>query len=560
METSSSDRYAPSAESVVESSQPSPRKDHFNRGPYDQNETQSASQNEDPPATKKRKRAISTITHRSISNVQQSYRGGYHELFNDVVEEAASECALDESLPLESSLIGIVAWSSEEKNIFFSALARHGRNDLKAITDAIGTKSEPEVQAYLQILQDKLLEYARDDAQNLVKDTDIPAAYQISRKCGKQLDMAADALASKQTTHEMSVEQARYGDYWLLNQQTSDVLDDRRVNIDATRDDGAVRPDLEAACEVLNIRNMLKLSSRIFMNSTDLEYNWCTYSAPGELPSIFSTAFVDLHRLVLGILRRLISSTLFFAMSRIRAKDNSYTHPRPHVRQQDVYAALDVTSMNLDARGYWIKLARRCKLEVCEGSLERESRRGDTLSYEEVEEKLREPMTRDTSPTTPLEEAEMDVSLSPPSHSDNSSNADAGSIEEAQTGSNSRNASTEGTEDEDAYVEAIDTRASRAEERRLWDLLEMEPPDHLWKKTPVPSVEPTVSSRVEQNSGDWRNWIDYRSEWETYDSPIGNEAFKKNRQAKKKRRYHSSADSEDGEQFADEVVDEQTRE
>ena len=527
MESSSSEQYAPSEESAAESSEPSRKSSprHESKKPMD---LDSHSENERPSVGRKRKREVLVSSSRSTSRYRGLYRSDYHDLFNEAVNDANSPHLFNTFPSLESSLIGITYWSSEEKGLVFDCLARKGR-DAKAIATIIGTKSEPEVQVYLQLLRERLLERAAEgDPQVLISDTEMLAALQISRSCEKQLDLAAEGLASRQKAHEISVEKKRHGTYWLLDQETSDLFER------PTESGEDIGQDLETARGILSLGNMLKLSSRFFMNSLEPESNWRTYSESGELPSIFCTAFVDLHRLVVGIVKRLVSSALFFAMSRIRRLDNKFTNYKRHVRKQDVYAALDITGMRLDRKGYWINLARRCNLEVCDGTVEKGAKNiGNTLSHNEVEERLRQPYARDASPEAP--EAEENVS----DNSDDAPGTGADSVKQVRTSPSCLSTADDESQDEDEYVEAVDMRASRREERRLWELLELDPPERLWADHSVPPVQSRALSAIE-DAGDWRNWTTYQSRWETYDSPIKDEAFEKNRQLRTNHPHESS--------------------
>ena len=547
METSSSDRYT-STDLEVESPGPFPRGKVLKRELPNTQEFTSISQQEKYDASRKRKRATSVSSEKSVSKFQVSYRGGYHELFNEVVEEAASRQLSDGSSPLQASWIGITHWSPEEKGLLFDSLARNGRDDIKAIAGAIGTKSEPEVQTYMQLLRDGLLGRAIvNDPQILVKDAEIPFALEIGPECDIQLEMAAAALATKQSVHEMSIEKKRHGIYWLLDHQTSDLIEERRTALDAISPGEEIGQDLKAACEILNLKNMLMLSSQVFMNSTNPESNWWTYSRPGELPSICSTAFIDLYNLILGITKRLISSAIFFAMSRIRVRDRKHGKRGQYVRGEDVHAALDVTGMKSDPRGYWINLPRRCNLEVYDvPGRKRKFIKGRKLSYEEVEEKLREPYVRDISRSTSLEAASGDQHSS--DSSDDYSDSDVDSNEQAPASPSSQEAPNDVLEDDDASLDATDIRASQYEERRLWDILEQDPLEGAWSKKRVSRIQGHASTSVEEDvSADWRNWINYRSEWETYTSPIGEEAFANNQRLRTGQRDEASQSSDEGE-------------
>jgi RNA polymerase I-specific transcription initiation factor RRN5 len=113
-------------------------------------------------------------------------------------------------------------WSTRELDVFFAALERLGRDDTPGIAGAIGTKSAAETRDFLLTLQDAAVE--RGDTRLALRD--IPAALQVGSECDGQLEHAADALAWYQERLEATLEQERYGDYWLITPQIADELDD----------------------------------------------------------------------------------------------------------------------------------------------------------------------------------------------------------------------------------------------------------------------------------------------------------------------------------------------
>jgi hypothetical protein len=145
-------------------------------------------------------------------DIEASYNDAYRLLFNEHVTQAASRFHVGASVQHYSKQVGSVRWSATEQAVFFAALERLGRDDIAGIAKAIGTKTAAETRDFLVLLHDAAA--AHGDAKLTLRD--IPAAVDIGRACGEQLDRAGDALAWYQERLEASQEQERYGDYWLI--------------------------------------------------------------------------------------------------------------------------------------------------------------------------------------------------------------------------------------------------------------------------------------------------------------------------------------------------------
>ena len=82
------------------------------------------------------------------------YNDSYRKLLNDTIHEAADPFANVLANKFTKSHFGGSFWTSKEKDIFFEALSRYGRDDLARISAAIGTKSVIEVKDYLLTLRE----------------------------------------------------------------------------------------------------------------------------------------------------------------------------------------------------------------------------------------------------------------------------------------------------------------------------------------------------------------------------------------------------------------------
>ena len=466
--------------------------------------------------------------------LRSSYSVRYNDLYNREVGDATS--GLDTFPPKryrwKGSTFGVSEWSPEEKDRFFAALDRKGKDNLKAIAAAVRTKSVPEVQTLIQLLHEGVVQEEDSDRYRLPEYAEIPAACEISNECTKALEDSADALALKQFERDVEVERERHGDYWLLNLEAVQRLDEKR---DGEQDQQGSHSQLEAACELLDLRELVELSFRLYMNSKDRDYNWQQHAERGEGPSIFCTAFLDLYSLVVGITKRLVSSCLFLAASRIRAFEDLRKKPgKAKVRVRDVHAALEVLGFKHNRSQYWRGVASRCNLRVYE-DFESALEGHDELSLSDVERRLAWPLdgvpsvSRPASPESPGRDASSESlsSLGSPIPL----SADETQLEQGDTL----------LQIQDKGAEYNDAKSNWTEELRLWDLLGADPrvqaPALLGSSPPKKQLH----RKAREDLVDWREWIQYRSEWEAFDELPKQEAFDRNRRRILSRRVAKSS-------------------
>ncbi|KAL8711983.1 MAG: hypothetical protein Q9220_003679 [cf. Caloplaca sp. 1 TL-2023] len=466
---------------------------------------------------KKRKRSVSRISNRKIRRLQSFYNARYHDLLNHTINEIQSNAGLNDS-KLYDSQVGITIWNRQEKECLFRGLSRHGRDGLQNIAARIGSKSEPEVRVYLQTLGKASKEqHAYGDTSTVMDLAAIPSAVEISQRGCAVLEQAADSLAVLQRKHEEQSEKLKHADLWILNHETVDWLAQSLHEDEASK--AEVYGKLPAA-ELLHLKHFLALSEEIFMNSTDPERDWRTFTARYERPSMLFTAFADFGELATSITKRLIQSSLFFAMSRLRASEPaSYNHQRV-VKRGDVLTALNVVGMKPNAREWWANVARRCKLNVYSDSKAIAS--GHPMSYSAVERSLMPDDVKDDeqpSPPATVVKGYQDLDLDEQSnHSAFSDTTSLMSSDSSDTKSDS-SSDPESNSDEqsDAYLEYIDHRASRKEELRLWKMLGRNPPQELQAENPRKVANSRSRGQDKTDLEDWRQWLDFKPEWEAYD-------------------------------------------
>lgn len=538
MAGSSTDEYVPSDLSIPESrNEPihSQLADAESKE-GDKSDTAVKSQKRKYPGSRKRKLdpESSDATSKWNKRAKTTYKPKYLWLYNETVKEIASGLSSTFWRDQGSENLGLIPWTLDEKDRFFAALDRKGKDNLQAIANAIGTKSESEVSNYIQLLERGVRsEHLDRDRYRALEYADHAITLELSSECTQTLESAADALSERQLRHEKTTEESRHGEFWLLDEDIARRLDDLYEEEGLIRLQGKAGSNLLVAANLLNPTNFVELSTRLFMNSTTREDNW-RYHRYGDTPSIFCTAFLDFHCLIVGITKRIVSTAVFLASSRIRAKEAKRgTTPKRDLKVQDVKAALDVLGFKHDKHKYWEGIARRCNLDVYEDHKAAVTKRVSPMSYEDVERQLREFRGRDISRQPPLliseddEEQRRGLQSSPPPLRMPEKIHKAKDLEESELVG-------------DEYAEAQDMEASRKEELRLLELLKEEIQgetlDPLERKVP----KPRFSRKDKEDLTDWRDLLDYRPEWETYRKLIPEEAFEINR---KKRHLSKAIDS-----------------
>ena len=498
-----------------------------------------------------------------------SYNDDYRLLYNDTVNELGlHEDVLDKDIC--SSQVGVTTWTAKEKSILFHCVAKHGKCNIRSIAADVGSKSESEVYIYLDHLQKASTnEQSYGSCDTLPRRHDFDAAVEIGQACCDRLDTAAEALSMLQQKEEEKLEQIKHGDVSILTLPIAKQIHRQQY---AGKEDATV--ELVPAANLLHLKNFLTLSKRVFMNSSNLENNWRTYSEGRKNQvSILYTAFSDFYNLAISITKRLVQSALYCAMSRLRALNvpgrSNHGH---HVRSLDVAAALSILGMHANSKSMWAKTARNCHLRVFEDVRHRKIY-GRELSFDEVEETLSTsgPRTRGRSLTRSAVNPPMTTSFQIPETEDEAmrgSESPSGS----EISSDSQSEVTEGSvlsdspgpqsdttfdmdkftrkqqlieEANEDYAEAFDQRESRKEEQRIWNILGEEPEDTSCKvdKIDLPKL-PQAERKTKEDLIDWVDYVDHAQEWEMYDSPVPASSFHTNRaRAKAQNRAVSGSSS-----------------
>lgn len=316
-----------------------------------------------PSSPRKRKSPVEAhgdTGFRPLKKAKGSFNRTYLDILNEDIQHAAAQYVSlgretkDERIGLPSSQIGMVTWTSMEKERFFEALSRLGQDDTPGIARRIRTKGEMEVRQYMKLLQDALAERQRQNELDPLEMADFPAAVELSHECCEALDEAADNLAIRRENFEQTTEQHKHGDDWLVTQE----------NCKDDAPDEAMDGEFMPSSSVLNVPNWLQISERLFMNGTSEERNW--QSADGDYPSIRSTTLDDFYSLALTLTRRLVTASIFIASSRARTYNGRDADNQVEVRQRHVHAAALDLGLRTEKQSVLAGSARRLGLHVYE--------------------------------------------------------------------------------------------------------------------------------------------------------------------------------------------------
>ena len=454
----------------------------------------------------------------------------YLELFNESVNDTLNIASYDQAHhTTRSSQHGAVTWSAREKNIFFDILAKKGKNGVREIASVLGTKSAMEVQDYIKLLHSSLeVHHKNDKYPKPIRFSDIPAAFEVSGPCCEYLDRLAEAVILRDEQSYNTAGKRKYQDFWLVNNEVAALVDEK---ISSEEQDEPLRHEIFATASLFNLSNWIELSENIFMNpgTQRPEDNWKNVSYEGETPAMTCEAFSDFYTLAVSITRRLVQSSIFFALSRIRSLRSGGWDVTDWVRKEDVQTALDVLKLKPNSQEFWKGAARRCTLDV-RSTVNPVSRQIGLISYDEVEERL----SRKES-SLPSSRA---TSICPASDGAYSSDSNPVSDTELdETGLDDDDFSTvesdsDLSDPEEIYASKLDKKESRQEESQIWERLCHSAPAYVSRANCDPASttdlnvnmetdddtllqKPLAKRKTRDELVDWRDRTLYRSEWES---------------------------------------------
>lgn len=492
---------------------------------------------------------------RPLKRTKGPFNRAYLDLLNEDIEHAAAQYVPraydphDERIGMPASQVGMTVWTSMEKERFFEALGRLGRDDAAGIARRIRTKGEMEVRQYLKLLRDGLALRRQQHELDPLELADFPAAIELSQDCCQALEEAADSVALRQEHAEKAAELPKYGADWLVTQENCE-----------NRGDAEEEGDSLDPVTFFNTPNYLKLSERLFMNGPSAEANW--RSVEGDPPSIRRTTLGDFHSLAVTLTRRLVAASIYMATSRIRAERGYRPNKSNILREKDVRAAALSLGLGTEAQSSLARCPRRLGLHVYEEPPKAtdESVR-EPMGYDDVEVAL------DVSGQRALRRIKHDMGRIALSSDEDSMYSESQERGDARMGpghsEDGSTAETEGEEDEEdedikaeadeaifysavdqpqtkrdrqalfrrikaereqeRYADGVDAQATYQEEGRMWGLLGRRPPEALVDPGPAPPgrrLKMSVDAAYSVGR-DWRAKTRIMSQWESQYQPRG---------------------------------------
>ncbi|KFH47696.1 RNA polymerase I-specific transcription initiation factor-like protein [Hapsidospora chrysogenum ATCC 11550] len=498
--------------------------------PYDPKAEESdAAESEDEADISPLKRTASDpAAHRPLKRQRGVLNSDYLNLLNSEIQDAAQRVSLEDQ-PKEPpgiwrSQLGLTCWTSIEKHIFFESLARLGKADSAGIAARIGTKSPVEVRHYIRALDEESDRRLRTGNRPALVTAEIPAAVELSQQCCHALDEAADAVSVRQERREQQREEGKWGDIW-------DLTPDVAKRLEEGEEDHADDQELPSV-ELFRLSNWLRLSQRIFMNSSIPANNW--NHIDDIPPSIWATTFEDFRSLAVSITRRLVQTAIFAASTRIKSTGHRQVI-RNTVKLRDVHSAVASLGMPSNSRDFWQKSARRLRLDVFNDAIETDD--PEFMTFEEVEEALssgvhQEPILENEVELTEELSADDTIDQETSNSADEEERAIKAETNEifeysvADFPNTARmkqalSARVSVEREQERFAEHSDQYASYREELEMWNLLDKAPPPGLHKVTD-PGVTPRSNLDVESLyplGRDWRRNTQFWSEWETAPRP-----------------------------------------
>ncbi|GAD97285.1 hypothetical protein ANI_1_1590064 [Paecilomyces variotii No. 5] len=484
----------------------------------------------------------------------------YRQLLQDMINDASGDPKSNEGEAHHPSQNGAVTWSSREKDVFFNVLARKGMDGIRDISNSIGTKSELEVLDYIKLLQSGLEhQHLLERHTRTIVLGDVPAAAELSQECCGALDEFAEISGLEEQAAEDALGRKAHHDNWIIDHERAEQIEQQLETQESS--DNQAETSIALSAGLLNITKWIKLSERCFMNfgGSRIEENWVNMAYADESPSLTCDAFADFYALAVSITRRLVQSSIFFAMSRIRDISWGNREIAQVVKPRDVRAALDVLNMKSDAFDFWIGVARRCSLDVADIR----HRKGWTttyMSYDEVETALSGSIaSREESASRHASEAQEEIV---DEIAENNDEELSEVLSSPRSGSHTSLPDSEDGEtapdpeiSEDTHAEHIDQQISKSEELRIWKLLGQQAPSGMEPsikledsgrlQTPslIESRKPTGARKRKEDLVDWRDSVLYRSEWEEYGYEIFEIEDTLDQNVRKRRRVEDTSHS-----------------
>jgi hypothetical protein len=443
---------------------------------------------------------------------------------------------------------------------------------------------------YLKLLRDCSSESHASSSPKNLGGALVDAAWEISSECEDTVGAAADVLARHISKHDSLTEQARYGNDWLLSQDSASLIDRqyeereiaRSLKVEADTGDvmdatlltdeapsNAPELPLPPADELLRPSEFLGLARTVFMNSAEAD-SWHTMEdiiGPCQEPAIYRSALEEIHELAVAFTRRLCLTALTQAASRLRSQ--AADHPVAIVSAGDVRTACDILNVPSKRDEFWVTCPRRCRLKIYSNSDKYKDGR-DTfyppgshhparlISYAEAEKELRsehhaklqcddesevEPDDDDLEAALNGEDFFTDASISSNDEMELEAESQRGcGINDATKGMRPRPMTQRRyLRLEERNLDAVDSQSSREEVQRLWELLRRRPSESASVRTSTLKSMPRAPLDLDLQSVEWRQKMKWVVPWEHEQALPDIRAFWKTERRGRARRKHREA-------------------
>lgn len=154
----------------------------------------------------------------------------YTHILNSYIHESRSLTdsltrLQDSPFPLRDSTILNTLWTTDEKDRFFTALARCGKGNLAEVARRVGSKSLVEVSAYVGVLEEEMTirKLRPDKLRRLYDYSTMPAAVEVDDQWIALEEKMAAAMG-KSTDDETTAEESPNDEDMLLNVDKANEL------------------------------------------------------------------------------------------------------------------------------------------------------------------------------------------------------------------------------------------------------------------------------------------------------------------------------------------------
>ncbi|CAK7218409.1 hypothetical protein SEUCBS140593_003537 [Sporothrix eucalyptigena] len=312
----------------------------------------------------------------------------YMAVLHDDMDDARRQYIPSGQTWHEATQVGLTVWTSEEKELFYEAVSRLGRDDIPGIAGRLlGSKSELEVHQFLHFLQTDTGRRRFEARAPLHRPllSDFPAATEISEACCAALEKTADVVARREDNQYSRDEYLKWGHHWLVKGdncrdlskaalEVAGMPNDDEASYQSPAPDGGfrgeriaeigaqLRPDAVPPLALFHVKNMLLLSERVFMNGIDEDAH---YMGLGDaLPSAHLSALHDLYELVYALTQRVAATAMHICQFRYQSDHRLARKTKRLVRRRDVHAAVASLGLKKDAQAFWARCPRRLGLNV----------------------------------------------------------------------------------------------------------------------------------------------------------------------------------------------------